>query len=180
MSFGQAQQKFNITSSRANNYCNTACTRFDVPDLNDNPNAIIFITPVEANGLNLDQHPICAYFISKQWSVVTIDNSTMPPGSQFSVEYYSKPDQNHFVHVVIAYIIVIIIICIFNNTSDFCHSLHPSVLVLHTHSLPLSLRLSPLHSHTHTLTPSPSPTIALSAQCHLRCGKMGSCAFLGK
>ena len=102
ISFGHAQQKFTITSSRANNYCNTTCTRFDVPDLNDNPNAIIFITQVEVNGVNLNQHPICAYYISKQWSVVNIDYTTMPPGSQFSVEYYSKPDENHFVHVVTA------------------------------------------------------------------------------
>jgi len=96
----QAQQQFNITSSRSNNYCNGTCTLFDNPDLNSNPTAVIFITPLEVNGVNLDPHPICAYYNGKQWSVMNVDNSTMPPGSQFNVQYYSKPDEKHFVHVV--------------------------------------------------------------------------------
>jgi type VI secretion system secreted protein Hcp len=97
---GQAQQQFTITSSRANNYCNGTCTLFDNPDLNNNPAAVIFITPVAVNGINLNPHPICAYYNGKQWSVMNADNSTMPPGAQFSVQYYAKPDNGHFVHVV--------------------------------------------------------------------------------
>jgi type VI secretion system secreted protein Hcp len=95
-----AQQQFNITSSRANNYCNGTCTLFDVPELNGNPTAVIFIKPVEANGVNLNPHPICAYYNGKQWSVVNVDNSTMQPGAQFNVQYYSTPDNDHFTHVV--------------------------------------------------------------------------------
>ena len=95
-----AQQKFTIISSRANNYCNSTCTLFDVPDLNGNPTAIIFITPVEVNGINLNPHPICSYYNGSKWSVMNVDNSTMVPGSQFNVQYYPKPDDNHFVHVV--------------------------------------------------------------------------------
>lgn len=96
----QAQQQFTITSSRANNYCNGTCTLFDNPELNGNPTAVIFITPVEANGINLNPHPICAYYNGKQWSVMNIDNATIPPGAQFNVQYYARPDDNHFVHIV--------------------------------------------------------------------------------
>ena len=95
-----AQQQFTITSSRANNYCNGTCTLFDVADLNGNPTAVIFITPVEVNGVNLDPHPICAYYNGKQWSVMNTDNSTMPAGAQFNVQYYVTPDDNHFTQVV--------------------------------------------------------------------------------
>ncbi len=95
-----AQQQFTITSSRANNYCNGTCTLFDNPELNGNPTAVIFITPVGVNGINLNPHPICAYYNGKQWSVMNIDNSTIAPGSQFNVNYYARPDDKHFVHVV--------------------------------------------------------------------------------
>src|SRR5882724_881312 len=95
-----SQQQFAITSSRANNYCNGTCTLFDNPDLNGNPTAVIFITPVEINGIDLNPHPICAYYNGKQWSVMNVDNSTIPTGSQFNVQYYSRPDENHFLHVV--------------------------------------------------------------------------------
>lgn len=96
----RSQQSFSITSSRANNYCNGTCTLLDNPDLNGNPAAIVVITPVEVNGINLNPHPICAYYNGKLWSVFNIDNSTMVPGSQFNVTYYAKPDDNHFVHIV--------------------------------------------------------------------------------
>jgi type VI secretion system secreted protein Hcp len=96
----QAQKQFTITSSRANNYCNGTCTLFDVADLTGNPTAVIFITPVEVNGINLNPHPICSYYNGKQWSVINVDNATIPPGAQFSVQYYSTPDNDHFTHVV--------------------------------------------------------------------------------
>jgi type VI secretion system secreted protein Hcp len=96
----QAQKNFNITSSKNNNYCNGTCTLIDNPDLNGNPTAVVFITPVTVNGVNLNPHAICAYYNGKQWSVMNVDNSTMPEGSQFSVQYYSIPDETHFVHIV--------------------------------------------------------------------------------
>jgi type VI secretion system secreted protein Hcp len=97
---GHSQEQFTITSSNINNYCNGTCTLFDVPDLNGNPTAVIFIIPVEVNGINLDPHSICAYYNGKQWSVMNTDNSTMPPGAQFNVQYYVSPDDNHFTQVV--------------------------------------------------------------------------------
>ena len=97
---GLAQKKITITSSKSNNYCNGTCTLFDNPELTGNPTAIIFITPEEVNRINLNPHPICAYYNGKQWSVMNVDNATIPPGAQFSVTYYTKPDEKHFVHVV--------------------------------------------------------------------------------
>jgi len=97
---GPAQKKFTVTSSRANNYCNGACTLFDNADLTGNPTAVIFVTPVNVNGVNLNPHPICAYYNGKQWSVMNIDNSTMPEGAQFNVQYYAAQDDKNFVHVV--------------------------------------------------------------------------------
>jgi type VI secretion system Hcp family effector len=97
---GNSQQKFIITGSRANNYCNGTCTLFDNPELNSNPTAVVFVTPVEVNGINLNPHPICAYYNGKQWSVMNVDNATISPGAQFSVTYYSKSDDTHFTHVV--------------------------------------------------------------------------------
>ena len=95
-----AQKEFIVTSTKANNYCNGTCTLIDNPDLNGNPTAVIFITALEVNSINLDPHSICAYYTGKQWSVINTDNATMPPGSQFNVKFYTKPDENHFVHVV--------------------------------------------------------------------------------
>jgi len=95
-----AQKEFIITSTKANNYCNGTCTLIDNPELNGNPTAVIFITSVEVNGINLDTHPICAYYTGKQWSVFNTDNSTMTLGSQFKVKYFVKPDDTHFVHIV--------------------------------------------------------------------------------
>jgi len=95
-----AQKQFTVTSSKANNYCNGTCTLFDNPDLNGNPTAVIFVTPVNVNGVNLNPHPICAYYNGKQWSVSNVDNSTMPVGSQFNVQYYTTEDDRNFVHIV--------------------------------------------------------------------------------
>ena len=94
------QQKFSVTSSRANNYCNGTCTLLDSPDLNGNPTAVLFITQQQVNGINLDSHPFCAYYNGKQWSVMNTDNGTMPGGAQFNVDYFVKPDDTHFTHIV--------------------------------------------------------------------------------
>ncbi len=95
-----AQKKFTVTSSKANNYCKGTCALFDNPELNANSTAIIFITTAEVNGINLDPYPICAYYNGKQWSVLNTDNSTMPVGSQFNVQYYTAADGKDFVHIV--------------------------------------------------------------------------------
>ena len=52
-----AQQQVKLTSSKDNNYCNGSCTLLSASDLDGNPNAIIFVTPVAVNGASLDPHP---------------------------------------------------------------------------------------------------------------------------
>ena len=95
-----AQQQFIVISNKTNNSCNSTCTLLDNSEINSNPSAVIFITPVEVNGVNLDPHPICAYYNGKQWSVMNTDNATMPTGAQFTVQYFLKADDNHFIHIV--------------------------------------------------------------------------------
>ena len=42
-----AQQSFIHTVTKDNTNCNTVCSVFDVPELNGNPNAVIFMWQVE-------------------------------------------------------------------------------------------------------------------------------------
>lgn len=95
-----AQKQFTHTSTKANNWCNGTCTLIDVPELNNNPNAVILVTEIASNA-----HPILAYYIqtkkgTTQWSIMNMDNSPMVAETQFTVQYFPEQDKNHFVHVV--------------------------------------------------------------------------------
>ena len=95
------QQQFTQVASRANSYCNSTCTLLDNPDLNKNPNALVMATPVTENGSNLNPHPIGVHFINEKWSIINLDQSAMPAGSKFNVQYFSTPDPAYqFVHTV--------------------------------------------------------------------------------
>lgn len=79
----QAHQKITITSSRANNYCNGKCTLFDVRDLNGNPYAIVFVTPIEVKGKadkTLNTNPKTPVSIMPECNCV-IPTSLSPNGS---------------------------------------------------------------------------------------------------
>jgi serralysin len=95
-----AQKLFTITSSKENISCNSGCVVMDIPDLNNNPAAIIWVTPVIDDGLNLNPHPIGVYFFNNQWRIFNWDHKTMPPGARFTVDYVTRPDVNHFRYVV--------------------------------------------------------------------------------
>lgn len=95
-----AQKQFTITSSKANNTCNGDCTMLDVPDLNNNPSAIIWLTPILDNGLNLNPHPIGVYYSQEKWRIQNLDQTSIPPGAKFKVEYVTKPDENHFQYML--------------------------------------------------------------------------------
>ena len=95
-----SQKIVTIISSKENNYCNGTCTLLNIPELSNNPNAIIMVTPI-AEG----SHPIAAYYIklkkdTLQWSILNLDNAVMQSGTQFRVQYYTQPDTTHFVHIV--------------------------------------------------------------------------------
>src|SRR5436853_7407792 len=95
-----AQQHFTQTVTRQNTNRNSTCSVIDMPDLNSNPAAIIFITPV-GNTKYLNPHPIGAYYMYlKRWSVFNLDSTTITEGSKFDIEYYPLPDENRFVFTV--------------------------------------------------------------------------------
>jgi hypothetical protein len=99
-SASDAQQQFTQTVSRQNTSCNSACSVLDIPELNNNPLAIIFVTPV-ANAKTPNPHPIGAYFMYlKKWSIYNLDGAAIPEGATFTVQYYPSPDSDRFIFVV--------------------------------------------------------------------------------
>jgi len=95
-----AQQQFIQTVARDNKNCNAVCSVIDIPELNGNPSAVIFVTPV-GNTASLNPHPIGLYYMYlKKWSVFNLDGIAIPEGAKYSIEYYAKPDANHFTFLV--------------------------------------------------------------------------------
>src|SRR5258706_8555384 len=93
-----AQQQFIQTVTKDNKNCNAVCSVIDVPGLNGNSAAILFITPA---GGSSNPHPIGAYYMYlNRWSVFNLDGTAISVGAQFKVEYYVNPDANHFVYVL--------------------------------------------------------------------------------
>ena len=95
-----AQKQFTHIATKANNYCNANCTLLDIPELNNNPTAIIFVAPILENGLNLNPHPIGVYYFKNQWSIFNLDQRPIPEGARFNVEYVAKPDSTHFQYLI--------------------------------------------------------------------------------
>src|SRR5438034_7940528 len=84
-----AQQQFTQTVSRENISCNATCSVLDVPELNNNPSGIIFVTPAEGSK-NLNPHPIAAYYMYlKKWSIYNFDGVSMTQGAKYNVQYYA-------------------------------------------------------------------------------------------
>ena len=95
-----AQQRLIQTVTRDNQNCNAVCSVIDAPDLNGNPAAVVFVTPL-GRTKDLNPHQIGAYFMYlKKWSVYNLDGTALPDGARFNVEYYPNPDNNHFVYIV--------------------------------------------------------------------------------
>ncbi|HAF14662.1 MAG TPA: hypothetical protein DCK93_00840 [Blastocatellia bacterium] len=96
-----AQQQFTQTVTRLNKSCNATCSVLDVPELNNNPVAIILVTPVVENGVNLNPHPIGAYFMYlKKWSIYNLDGTAIAEGAKFNVQYFVNPGPDRFVYIV--------------------------------------------------------------------------------
>ncbi len=97
-----AQQQFTHTVTAKNKYCNSTCSIMDVPELNDNPLAVLLVTPEVKNGRSLNPHPIGVYYVpfSKKWSIINTDATAIAEGAIFNIQYYPKPDSNQFVYVV--------------------------------------------------------------------------------
>ena len=94
------QQEYTQVAAKDNSYCNSTCTLINIRELNGNRNAVVIATPIVENGYAYT-HPIGVHFINDKWSVINLDQQTMPPGSKFNVKYYAAPDpQLQFVHTV--------------------------------------------------------------------------------
>jgi len=94
-----AQQQITQTVTKDNKSCNNGCSVIDIPDLNGNASAVLFVTP-SGDSATLNPHPIGAYFMYlKKWSVFNLDGAAITEGATFSVEYYAKPDATHFAYV---------------------------------------------------------------------------------
>ena len=94
-----AQQTFTQTVTRENRSCNATCSVLDVPELNGNPSAIIFVTPAEGTK-NLNPHPIGAYYMYlKKWSIYNVDGVAITDGAKYNVQYYANPDSDRFVYI---------------------------------------------------------------------------------
>src|SRR3954449_2996153 len=72
-----AQQQFIQTVTKQNTNCNSTCSVIDIPELNGDPSALMFITPT-GNTKNRNPHPIAAYYMYlKRWSVFNMDSTTI-------------------------------------------------------------------------------------------------------
>jgi Type VI secretion system effector, Hcp len=91
-----AQQSLTYVATKGNNSCNGDCTILDIPQLNNNPDAIIWVTPIIEKGLNLNPHPIGAYYFQNQWRIFNLDQRPIPVDTRFKVEYVTSPDPDHF------------------------------------------------------------------------------------
>ena len=95
-----AQQQFTHTATKANNSCNGDCTWLDVPELNNNPSAIIFVTPELVDGINLNPHPIGVFYFQKKWNIFNLDQRVIPENAKFNVTYFTRPDPHHFLYTI--------------------------------------------------------------------------------
>lgn len=91
-----SQKQFTHVSSKANNSCNGDCTLLDIPELYNNRSAIIFVTPVMDKGATVNPHPIGVYYVGKKWNIFNLDQTTIPEGAKFNVEYLTEADATHF------------------------------------------------------------------------------------
>lgn len=96
-----SQQEFVHTVTAQNKYCNSTCSLLNIPELNNNPAAIIIVKPILVNGVNPNPHPVGVYYADpKKWSVINVDGTSIAEGAQFTVQYYPNPTPNQFVYVV--------------------------------------------------------------------------------
>jgi len=95
-----AQQQVTLTASRENKNCNSTCVVLDIPELNNNPEAMIFLVP-GVTGRVSNPHPIGAYYMYlKKWSIFNLDAAAIPDGATFTVQYYTASDVSRFVYMV--------------------------------------------------------------------------------
>src|SRR3954468_21923423 len=97
VSAANAQQQITQTVMTQNKNCNAVCSVIDLPKLNNNPAAVIFIKPDLTGGANMNPHPIGAYYMYlNKWSVFNLDGVALSTGAKFTIEYYPNPNASTF------------------------------------------------------------------------------------
>jgi len=95
-----AQQQVTHTVTAANRNCNTVCSVLDIPELSNNPAAVILVTPI-GNARDLNPHPVGAYYMYlKKWSILNLDGASIAEGAKYKVEYYASSGPDRFVYIV--------------------------------------------------------------------------------
>ena len=95
-----AQKQFIHTATKANNSCNYDCTVLDIKELHNNPDAVIWVTPLNDKGATPNPHLIGAYYFGNQWRIFNLDGRPIPEGAKFTVEYVEQPDATHFAYSI--------------------------------------------------------------------------------
>lgn len=93
---GQTQE-FTLTTTQANTVSHRSS--IDMPGLTGNPLAIIVATPVGNTAL-LNPHPIGAWYYSGKWHIINSDQTRMPIGAQYYVQFFTEPGPKQFMHTV--------------------------------------------------------------------------------
>jgi hypothetical protein len=90
-------QEFTLTTSQSNIISSKAS--IGRPGLDGNPDAIIVATPLnDADKKN--PHPLGAWYYKNKWNIFNTDHVVMPVNMNYKVEYWPKPDPNHFLHIL--------------------------------------------------------------------------------
>ncbi len=95
-----AQQQYIHTATKTNNAGNGDATWLDKPELNNNPLAIIFVTPELVDGINLNPHPFGVFYFQKKWNIFNLDQRVIPENARFNVLYFTRPDSDHFLYTI--------------------------------------------------------------------------------
>ena len=67
----------------------------DHPQLNGNADAIVL-----AEAPSGYPHAVAVWYIANKWHVFNVDQASMSAGTNFSIRFWSRPDQSRFAHVV--------------------------------------------------------------------------------
>ena len=89
-------QEFTLTTSQSNIISSKASIAR--PGLDGNPQAIIVATPLGDAAMN-NPHPIGAWYYKDKWNIFNTDHAVMPVNMRYKIEYWLKPDANHFLHI---------------------------------------------------------------------------------
>ncbi len=90
-------QEFVLTTTKANVSGNRAI--IDLPGLNGNSDAIILITPLSSTQ-SLNSRTVGVFYNENKWEIFNLDQTAMPVGAKYKLEFVLQPTANQFLHIV--------------------------------------------------------------------------------